>query len=57
MGFMNTDQRFRSYGRVTAVGLRAAFGRSCHRFCVLIVLIVCIRFISVFFYNERRTPL
>jgi len=29
---MNTDQRFRSYVRVTAVGLRAAFGLSCHRF-------------------------
>ena len=39
---------FRSYVRVTAIGLRAAFGRSCHRFCVLIVLIVCISFVSGF---------
>ena len=45
---MNTDQRFRSYVRVTAVGLRAAVGLNCRRFCVLIVLIVGIRFISVF---------
>jgi hypothetical protein len=41
---MNTDQRFRSYVRVTAVGLRLAVGVNCRRR----VLIVCVRFISVF---------
>ena len=42
---MNTDQKFRSYVRVTAVGLRVAFELSCHRFLTCICLTA--RFYSI----------
>ena len=54
---MNTDQRFRSYVRVTAVGLRAAVGLRCRRFLCSHCPHCLHSFYLSFFYNERRTPL